>query len=363
MIVRRPAQVHEVFVTQRAHLCKPEFLHASNRGHFGDGLTTLEGDAWRDRRSVVRAAFEPAAVARYLPAVRSQAAAFARALVAGQTLDLRVALRRLVARNAASMVLGAVADDDESSGGPRLPWSELYGEDFVARATDDGRVPLALRRPRAPAGMAATRALIAARDRPGAPADNVRTILLRSGMGREARQGELIQMLYAGHHTTPATLVALWRCLAAEPDVDAKVGGAAATPDDPSSFDFIKTVLRETLRRYPPAPLLYREVARPLALGESRLAPGTAVWACPHLLHHDPGAFEHPERFVPERWAGPHRLTRRRYIPFGAGPRICIAHRFALQQLTIIVQQVAARVRLVPIVGDRFGIERRNDAT
>jgi cytochrome P450 family 6 len=84
----------------------------------------------------------------------------------------------------------------------------------------------------------------------------------------------------------------------------------------------------ETLRKYPPVPVLNRECTR------SYKIPGTDVFlekgiqtVIPVLgLHHDPKYYPDPERFNPERFSEEEKAKRHHYVylPFGEGPRICI---------------------------------------
>lgn len=365
VLLARPELVREVLVERLEHVGKPEFLRASNRGRWGDGLTTLEGERWRARRACLRGAFTPARVQAH----REVARAYARRMVArwraGDTMDLRHELRRLTAATAVRFVLGADVEGwgDPSWLPPRttpVPWAEAYGEDFTAVATGD--VPLALTRPRAPAAMPVTVGIIDAALREGSTGGDDRgddalswlVTAMRepgSGLDRDAIVDELVQMLYAGHHTVPTTMLALARVLAGDPAL------AQRSQADPA---FLELVLHETLRMFPPAPVLYREVITPFDLEGESLEPGTGVWVCTQVLHHDPRSFPAPARFSPERFAPEARtsIPAHAYLPFGAGPRTCIASRLATLQLVEAWSTIARQHSLRPCGGDGFVVER-----
>jgi cytochrome P450 len=114
------------------------------------------------------------------------------------------------------------------------------------------------------------------------------------------------------------------------------------------------------MRVFPPAPILYREVITPFELAGERLEPGTGVFVCTHVLHHDPRSFPEPERFLPERFAPAARasIPPYAYLPFGVGPRTCIASRVATMQMVEAGTAIARACALRPCGGDRFVVER-----
>lgn len=368
VLVRRPEQVRELLVEQSDRLGKPTFLLDSNRGHWGEGLTTLEGEAWRRRRALLRPAFTREAVAAQRSIVGSLAREQASRLARRGTVNLRHELRAWVGRVAARLVLdaevegfGAEPGRTERSG--VLPLAEVYGEDFTAVAPD--AVPLALTRPRAPPRMPQAVRIIEERIASPEPTrPDVLSRLLAAGLERDAIVDELVQMLYAGHHTVVGTLVRVMARLAAEPELLARAREDAAQArgrgaDADATPSFVEQLLRETMRVHAPAPLLYREAREPVVVGGTRLAPGTAVWVAPMLLHHDPSSFPEPDRFRPDRFArgASPRIPAHAYLPFGAGPRVCIAQRGAMQQMEALVVEVARSLALRSLGGDRYAFE------
>jgi unspecific monooxygenase len=102
---------------------------------------------------------------------------------------------------------------------------------------------------------------------------------------------------------------------------------AASTAGDPAAdLPYTTAFVREALRVHPPAWLLGRDTTVPVTLdARGTVPPHTSVLFSPYLLHHDPRWWDQPERFDPERWLGtrsPHAPYA--YLPFGAGPRVCV---------------------------------------
>lgn len=102
------------------------------------------------------------------------------------------------------------------------------------------------------------------------------------------------------------------------------------------------------MRLYPPAHTLSRTAVREDRVLGQRIPAGTTIIIAPWLLHRNPKLWERPLCFEPERFAPERAATRHRfaYIPFGAGPRICIGAAFATAEAMLILASIAQRYRL-----------------
>nr|AVL92877.1 CYP450 [Locusta migratoria] len=108
---------------------------------------------------------------------------------------------------------------------------------------------------------------------------------------------------------------------------------------------YLDMVISETLRMYPPAPFLDRECVRAYSLPATDSCPGVelrprdAIWIPVHGIHNDPNYFPQPDTFRPERFTPENKqlIEPFTYFPFGSGPRICIAQRFALMEIKIVM--------------------------
>src|SRR5262245_9648823 len=155
ILVNGALQARELFFEREACLRKPEFVKDSNRGHWGDGLTTLEGSAWRAHRVALRPSFKPGPVAARLPIVVECTADMLDAWASTSELDLLRELRILTARIAARMVLDADVEGYGTSAGRSgvLPFEQAYGEQYESVPGGDPTSPLVMVRPRAPREM------------------------------------------------------------------------------------------------------------------------------------------------------------------------------------------------------------------
>ena len=108
-------------------------------------------------------------------------------------------------------------------------------------------------------------------------------------------------------------------------------------------------VIEESMRLYPPAHTIGAPADRaPTKCLGHRIPAGAEVLIVPWLLHRKPSLWENPDRFDPERFAPERAAARPRfaYIPFGAGPRICIGAAFAMAEAMLILATIAQRYRL-----------------
>ena len=145
----------------------------------------------------------------------------------------------------------------------------------------------------------------------------------------------------------------IWKLLTENPKAASKVraeaaevlSGRAPSFEDLGALEYTGRVIQEAMRLYPPVWIFEREALSDGEIGGYHVPKGTIVAACPWTLHRNPRLWDNPlsfdpDRFLPERSAGRHRYA---YVPFGAGPRICIGNNFALMEAKIILAMLIQR--------------------
>lgn len=178
-------------------------------------------------------------------------------------------------------------------------------------------------------------------------------------MSRDELRDNLLTFIVAGHETTALTLAwALYLC-AFDPAVQdraatearAVLGNRAATADDLGALPLIGRVVNEALRLYPPAAFLSRTARVADRICGREILPGDTVMLPIYALHRHHLLWDRPDAFDPDRF----RQTPDRYafLPFGAGPRICIGASFAMHEAVIILSTLLARFRFAPVPGRR----------
>ena len=174
---------------------------------------------------------------------------------------------------------------------------------------------------------------------------------------------EVVTMMLAGHETTANALTWTLYLLATHPEVEARLaedlaahlGGAPATAADLTSVPYLKRVVQESLRIYPPAWAFSRRAEREAEFGGYVLPANAWVMIAPYALHRHPEFWPDPERFDPDRFA-PDRSRNRHsycYLPFGAGPRTCIGAGMAMLEIQLVLAQIVQRFRVRVVPGHR----------
>jgi cytochrome P450 len=175
------------------------------------------------------------------------------------------------------------------------------------------------------------------------------------GMTDRQVRDEVMTLFLAGHETTANALTWTWLMLSKHPEARASVlaelddvitGRPPAVADVPS-LPFTRAVLHESIRRYPPAWAIGRRATADLDADGHRIAAGSVIVVSPWLLHHDPRWWDEPWGFRPERWlADDPARPRDAYVPFGAGPRMCIGEGFAWLEATLVLATIVRRLTL-----------------
>jgi cytochrome P450 len=171
------------------------------------------------------------------------------------------------------------------------------------------------------------------------PGEDVVSMLLQTeGLTDRDVRDELLTLLVAGHETTAAALAWSFEALLREPDTLARV--AAREPG------WADAVAREALRLRPPVPLVLRKLLEPTEIGGHALPAGTTCAPSSILLHRNAQLYPEPHAFRPERWLGDSKPGTYEWLPFGASVRRCIGASFALTEMGVVLEEVAAALRV-----------------
>ena len=180
---------------------------------------------------------------------------------------------------------------------------------------------------------------------------------LLDALPEEAVRDEAMTLMLAGHETTANALSWAWHLLSLHPEAASKIRAEVGRLDHPPSYGDLRALswttacVAETLRLYPPAWVLEREVTEPLELDGYQLPVGSIVLASQYALQRDPRFWERPEAFAPARWLTAEGVfdqeapgqPRGAWFPFGAGTRQCIGESFAWTETTLVLARLARR--------------------
>jgi cytochrome P450 len=134
-------------------------------------------------------------------------------------------------------------------------------------------------------------------------------------------------------------------------EVERVVGNRPVTTDDLPAMPFSLAVIEEAMRLHPPAYITGREAARDVELGGHELPERAIVTIYIRAIHRRPEYFPNPLAFLPERMLPDAKKLRPRhhYLPFGAGPRVCIGSHFALLEAQLVMATMIQRAKLRPL--------------
>ncbi|MDR5651947.1 cytochrome P450 [Ruixingdingia sedimenti] len=167
--------------------------------------------------------------------------------------------------------------------------------------------------------------------------------------GRRFDTAEMVDQVaiffLAGHETSASALAWALMLLAMYPEAQDRIAAEAeAFVDAPefaglSRLRFTRDMFRETLRLYPPVPMMVRESVKPETFRGRPVAPGAQVVISPWHLHRHERLWDDPDAFDPDRWSREDtRVTARdAYIPFSAGPRVCTGAGFAMAEGVLLL--------------------------
>jgi cytochrome P450 len=164
-------------------------------------------------------------------------------------------------------------------------------------------------------------------------------------MSDKQLRDEVLTLFVAGHETTATGLAWTVDLLCRHPEWYARVRdevdalGHRPTVADLPRLTVCSRVFKEALRVHPPVYFFGRTALRDTVIGNVQIPRFTNVVILPWALHRHPRVWPEPERFDPDRFLASNEQGRHRtaWLPFGAGPRVCIGNHFALMEGPLVL--------------------------
>jgi len=371
VMVTHPAYVQEVLVEDAADYRKGAVLSRAFDGFAPDGLVASEGEQWARDRALVQPAFFQDRIETYagemVDAAKRTADEWADQAVVRVDEDMKDLTLRIIARTmfgtdlegdgavikeAADVLLDRVSPGNPSSFLPA--WVPTPTNVRLLRTMRDLRALLT--------------DLAAERRASDADGDDLLSMLVDaeyddgSTMERETLQDHLVTFVFAGHETTALLLTwALWS-LARNPaaqarlhaELDDVLDGDRPTADAVADATYLRNVVDETTRLYPPAYNTFREPTRDVDVGPYEVPEGTTVSLPQLVVHRDERWYDDPLAFDPGRWTPAMRdsLPEYAHYPFGGGPRSCIGNRFAALEAKLALATILRRYEVDAVTDD-----------
>lgn len=358
-------------MTQADATDKGESVRRPLGAALGEGLLIAEGADWRWQRRAIAPVFRASGLARFVPAMLVAAERSRARLAASRgPVALNQEMMRATFEIIAETMLSGTSGLDIDRAGASV--SAYLRETHWANLASLLGLPNWMPLPGARRAREASRylrgeieALVAAR-RACPKADDLVDLLLAAEDPETGRRmsdvqvtDNLVTFMTAGHETTALALSWALELLGRHPEIARRVGlevetvtgGGVVQAGHVERLAYTRQVLQEAMRLYPPAAMIVRRLTEPMQLGGRLFAAGTRIVVPVFALHrHEalwdaPKVFD-PDRFAPEAVAARHRYA---YMPFGAGPRICIGSGFAMLEAVAILAVLMRDLRFVPV--------------
>jgi cytochrome P450 len=335
----------------------------------GEGLLTSEGATHKKHRKLLAPAFAPKRLAAYGDTMVEETVKQLATWRAGTEIDLSSEMMELTLAIAGKTMFAADVRSDAANVALGL---ELAMRAMVESTTSPLRLGYEWPLPRHQRMRRAVKLLdevvyrvIAEGRRLGTDRGDVLSMLLLakdddgSALSDAQVRDEVMTLLLAGHETTANMLTWTWYELGKNPGVLAQLedeaqhvlGDRLVTVEDLPALPYHLAVLEETMRLHPPAYMTSREALRDIEIGGHQLPARSIVGIYIRGLHRRADYFPAPLAFRPERMFADAKKLRPRnhYLPFGAGPRVCIGSHFALMEAQLVLATMVQRAKLRPL--------------
>ena len=384
-LVSDPAIFQHVLRDNYRNYPKPDLLYGTLKKVAKNGLVTSEGDFWLRQRRMIQPHFHRRQLANIAGTMTESIATvldgWQHHVATGEPFDIGIQMSHITMNVITRTMFGQGISSKELETVARLV------PDMLNYVTMRGFmlfvpewIPLPVDR-KFERNYAEFRALVQSlidrrRQKPGS---DIISMLLNSVDDETNEQmtddqlfDEAITIFAAGFETTSTTLTWLWHILDQHPEITDKMreeigsvlGQRTPTMEDVPQLPYIRMVISECLRMFPPIPLLPRNSINEDNIGESKIPANATILLFYYGLHHNPQIWKAPEEFRPERFLPDTESNRSTFawLPFSAGPRKCVGDEFAMMEAIIATTMILQRFEITVTQNNivpRFGATLR----
>ena len=366
VLLNSPEHVYHTLIANRANYVKKTRGYTALKLVLGNGLVTSEGDFWKRQRRIAQPAFHRRKLAglgdvmtrctedtleRWRPMIGT-----------GESLDVSAEMMALTLEIVCETLLGVRSRSGQAE---QIAHAIDVGmEHIVKRTRSILNVPEFIPTPRNLRFKRAVKTLddivlgIIEERRRSPEARHHNDLLAMFMESRDAETGEqmddeqlrdeVMTMFLAGHETTAMNLTWTLYLLSQHPQVlrrlqdelDDALGGRTPGFEDLARLPYLEMVLKESMRLYPPVPMLARtSVEDDVVPGGYRVPAESYVLICQYTTHRSASLWENPERFDPERFTEENlaKVPKWAWYPFSVGQRKCIGDGFAMMEARLVL--------------------------
>ena len=370
IMFNKPEYVHSILVEHAYDFDKGRTTHLVFRPVVGNGLLTSEGDFHRHQRKLIAPSFQPRHIASYADSIGYYGERIQETWSDGAVIDANQQMTNLTMSIIGKALFDAdIFTETDELGAAMTATLTYFAHGLSVLWFPPYNWPTSLnRRTHKAAQVLRNHIEHFIEERRSYPSErnDFLSILLQAKdedgqpMSDEQVMAECLILFTGGHETTATALTWTWYLLCQHPEkyqqlqeeVDRVLQGRTPTYADLAHLPYCLQVFKEAMRLYPPAYAMSRQALHDVEVDGYRIPKNGFVFFAPYTLHRREEYFPEPEQFNPERFT-PERekqLPRYAYLPFGAGPRICIGMYFAMMEGQLLLATLAQRVSfsLVP---------------
>ena len=390
-VANSPDTIRHIFVTNHQNYERKSMqMKRALEPLLGDGLFISEGETWKSRRGMQTHLFDNAHIQLYstsmVETITEMADKWAE-LPSGSELDIHPEMAKLTAEIISRNLFGAELGSENA---------EVVVSAFADYQSVINQMSLSnflglpdwLPNVNAKIGKAHSSAKhihaivdkIIAKTAEGNHKDTLAAYLMEANqeghkgcpvsgaITREQIRNEIIVLFMAGHETTANVLAWTWYLISQSPEVarkfyaeiDEVLEGRVASFEDVSQLRYTRAILDETMRLYPPVPILSRQSLEEDHIRGRTIPPNSIMLIVPWLIQRHKKHWVNPDAFIPERFMpGAPKPVKFTYLPFSAGPRVCIGKSFGLTESILSLAILGQRFRLEMPLGSQVVHECR----
>jgi cytochrome P450 len=368
--VTDPALIEAVLLKDAEHFPKTRLDRRVLKPIVGDGLLSAQGDSWRWQRKLASPLFRHAELLGYVPSMveaAQECVARFHALRPEPILDIEEAMTETTFSVIARTILAGI-DEREGNAIKRAARAYLDPITWEVAASllmlrEETWHPGKRRMRKAAAETRAiVQRLLDKRRVAGSTGDDLVARMLAAldpATGQPMSDDRIIDnlatFLLAGHETTAKALTWTLYLLARAPEwqdrvreeVRSVIGSEPIGPEIVGKLPLTSCVLKESMRLYPPVPIMTRVNAADAEIGSMHLPNPTLIVIPIYAVHRHRLLWQDPDRFDPDRFLLEREALypRTQFMPFGFGQRVCIGSSFAILEATAILATLLQSVR------------------
>lgn len=367
LFVMSPELVKAVLLDQADQFPHGALLERIMRPAWGEGLLLAKGDEWKMQRRAAAQAFRAGGMAALVPTfvVETQKLIDSWRAEGLKQVDLHTEMKRLAFNIIVETMLSGASEIDRETFRDKVQafFSDIskLRISYILRSDDYHAGRPSASSPHRSELISHINDLIAHRRAMPPRGDLVDLLLVaedpdtKTALSDVQLADNLLGFILAGYETTSAAMTWTFYLLSMHEPTEARLlcEYEHAAAEQSEELVYTRQTISEALRIYPPAYMVTRVAAQDTRIGEHKIKRGQRINIPIWAIHRNAAIWDNPHAFDPDRF-GPDKPSppRYAYMPFGAGPRICIGTAFAMTEMSVILATLLPQVKIVPPARD-----------